>query len=41
MNSKISQLEGESEYYRIQAQKIPRILEDAFYFLEMLRSNYL
>jgi hypothetical protein len=42
LNSKISQLEGESEFYKIQAQKAGGgVSEDAFYFLEFIRSNYL
>lgn len=43
LNSKIGQLEGESEYYKNQAQA-PRpqgIPEDGFYFLELLRSCFI
>lgn len=41
MNEKINQLEGEAEYYKIQAQKSGGVPEDVFYFLEVMRSNYL
>lgn len=44
MRERISQLEEEAEYYRQQAleQKGQRgIPEETYYFLEILRSNYL
>ena len=43
LNSKITQLEGESQYYKSQVQRggiTANIPEDAYYFLEMIRSNY-
>lgn len=41
MSVKINELEGEAEYYKSQAQRAGGVPEDVFYFLEIIRSNYL
>lgn len=41
MSIKINELEGEAEYYKSQAQRAGAVPEDVFYFLEIIRSNYL